>query len=977
MTSRRSLVDLIPPVYRAWLAAGADPGAAADPRFMAALLEVLDASVESVRAELLGGLDDRFVETCADAELPHFAALLGLRELPGVRPRRALIANAMSYRRRKGTLAALEDVARAATGWTAKATEYFPLLVTTSHPEHPRPDRPAVLSVADPVVAARVGTLWDGTAHTADVRQAAGPTGGPNGRVGGGRHNLHDVAVDLWRLRPVPELRRPSYPLADGDWRYRVSPLGADLPLYTPGAPEPDVTHRLTREGAVEPLTVLDAYAMAGRWYGEGPAAAIAVYVGGTLVDPSEAVLADLSEGTTGWGSAVPATATVLIDPARGRLRFAAKPNGPVTVSTFRALPDAIGGGGYERAVRPVPPQAHPVRVALTATGVADPAGTTPVATLADALTACATRSAAVVGAGNPRPLAWIVDILDSARYASPAPVALPADTTVVLRSRPGQWPVLTDGLDVAAGHDARLVLDGLLVAGPVRLTGEPAALEIHHSTLVPGHRLTPAGAPERSDAVSLLVAPDAGARVRVVARHSICGPVVGPGTDVELDAAETILAAAGPATPAVRDVPALVGAPVPGLTAASFGSVATPTLLVRRGAGEPVAVRLSEAPADLPTAADRLGRALRQLLGVGGPAAGADNLTVRVVVHEQRLVVLGPPDAALTFEPAPAPRPGDAAALDPAATVLGLTAAAGARARIARLGAPLVAAGAAGGPMTSGALPVGQPLRLTVHGWSDLAAPATHGTLVVDPCPASLTDVAAALQTALRAGPAGDAGVCVADGRLVLVPGCGPTPAGTPVLRLAVTDDPAQVGMADRLGLRRARPVLAGPGGAPDDPGGGLAYLLGDADPGSALVSSLAYGPGLHGDRVTLLGEALTESVEVSNALVTGALRVRRRQQGCVRYSWIGAGSQTPRRFASHTRADSLPPAFVATRYGLPGFAQLASWCPPGIATGADDGAELGAFHDVGQPERLAAAQSLLGEYVRFTVEPGVFLQS
>ena len=102
------------------------------------------------------------------------------------------------------------------------------------------------------------------------------------------------------------------------------------------------------------------------------------------------------------------------------------------------------------------------------------------------------------------------------------------------------------------------------------------------------------------------------------------------------------------------------------------------------------------------------------------------------------------------------------------------------------------------------------------------------------------------------------------------------------------------------------------------------------------------------------------------------------RRQHGCVRFSWIPLTSRTPRRYhcqpdlaiaaagpaaaAQQLEAARVTPVYTATDYGAPAFYQLHRMCAPEIARGADDAAEMGAYHDLFQPQRedglLAAAE-------------------
>jgi hypothetical protein len=138
-----------------------------------------------------------------------------------------------------------------------------------------------------------------------------------------------------------------------------------------------------------------------------------------------------------------------------------------------------------------------------------------------------------------------------------------------------------------------------------------------------------------------------------------------------------------------------------------------------------------------------------------------------------------------------------------------------------------------------------------------------------------------------------------------------------------------------------------------------------------------------------------------------TAPIRSEKKQQGCVRFSYVPPGSQTPRRYRCQpdleiarqaeqaeekaqennttlSEADRaairagveawLVPSFTSTRYGEPGYAQLRLGCPIQIRTGADDESEMGAFHDLYQPQRETNLRVRLEEYLRFGLEAGIF---
>ncbi|WIX99179.1 hypothetical protein QRX60_34725 [Amycolatopsis mongoliensis] len=135
-----------------------------------------------------------------------------------------------------------------------------------------------------------------------------------------------------------------------------------------------------------------------------------------------------------------------------------------------------------------------------------------------------------------------------------------------------------------------------------------------------------------------------------------------------------------------------------------------------------------------------------------------------------------------------------------------------------------------------------------------------------------------------------------------------------------------------------------------------------------------------LHVHRSTVIGEVVTHAVALAeNTIFHGRLRVARRGAGCVRFCYVPRGSRTPRRYHCEpdTAVAAVPPderalvfarvrpSFTSTRYGTPGYAQLSAHCPPELARGAEDGSELGAFHDLFQPQRLDNLRARLAEFV------------
>jgi hypothetical protein len=147
-------------------------------------------------------------------------------------------------------------------------------------------------------------------------------------------------------------------------------------------------------------------------------------------------------------------------------------------------------------------------------------------------------------------------------------------------------------------------------------------------------------------------------------------------------------------------------------------------------------------------------------------------------------------------------------------------------------------------------------------------------------------------------------------------------------------------------------------------------------------------------GGAMTLLGCTVVGKVHatllslVSNSIFWGALSAGdnwttalvsdRRQQGCVRFSFLPEGARTPRRFECVEQALASPqPIFFAFRYGHPGYLKLLASTPDVVRRGADDGGEMGAFHFVLAPLRETDLRVRMQEYLPVGLEFGVLYQN
>lgn len=604
------LYDLLPVVYRMRDAEQGWP--------LRDWLRVLSAQADVLEADVARLYDNWFIETCDDWVIPYIGDLLGYTLLPeaatlgedGTRDPglgRALaprtdVANTIDARRRKGTLSLLDDLARDAAGWPARAVEFRRLLGWMQHLDHSRPGRGGTAALRDPgplqLLRFRHGA-FDPFAHSVDVRRIVS-------RRWRGRWNLPAVGEFVFRLRSYAVSATPAYCLEEeGAQCFTFSVLGNDAPLFQRPVEEA-VPTRIAAEGNLPvPLRRCrfaergaDAsYAsVSAELYGEDKS--VLVYApdwpakGQGLPVPREALIpADLS----GWRYAV-ARGRVAIDPELGRLVFPAsqRPKGGVWVSYQYGFAGDLGGGEYARSV---PELENAVRyIVHAALPGSDPAGTQlppdHFAGIAAALTAWAKAKDAAEAAAfaalrtaDPkladadaraqarvqRPRALIVELAESGVYEGDVDLDLEAGEAIQIRAAELTRPVLRlldvrasqpDALTIAGRAGSRVLLDGLLVTGrgievqgpsdddaQRAAEGDLCELVIRHCTLVPGWSLQCSCDPKRPSEPSVTLD---GTRAALRIEHSIVGAiaVISPerrGEPSVLELCDSILDATAP----------------------------------------------------------------------------------------------------------------------------------------------------------------------------------------------------------------------------------------------------------------------------------------------------------------------------------------------------------------------------------------------------------------------------------------------
>ncbi|MGF6789693.1 hypothetical protein [Paraburkholderia sp. 35.1] len=420
------------------------------------LLSVLAAQARLIDADLEQLYDDLFIQTCAPWVIPYIGELIGYRAVRPIPPlnatARADVADTIGYRRRKGTLAVLDQLGFDLTGWPTVAVEFFARLAVSQYVRNHVRAGNACVDVHGFQSAADFDTAFDMMTRSADVRRIAS---------GRGRYNIPNVGVFVWRLRVFGGATLVGKDATFGTVglgtaanvgpnRYTFDPFGRDVALVNPAQPlaqdfvvtaRANVPFPVRRDALyveLESLRAVHAGTLASytpAFFGVRPVLAI-FDSNGAPIGPLQLCCCNLSE----WTAPTEPGIRAAFDPELGRLMFNGAPPAPVRVACAYAFSGPYGGGTYMR-----PP---------------DPGE------------AAAQTVAAFAAAAPSKLQQGVFEIADSGTFEDTFALT-PAGAPLVVRAADYARPIVLGPLtiDAVAGGSVTLrgigVSDGILVRGP------------------------------------------------------------------------------------------------------------------------------------------------------------------------------------------------------------------------------------------------------------------------------------------------------------------------------------------------------------------------------------------------------------------------------------------------------------------------------------------------------------------------------
>jgi hypothetical protein len=446
---------------------------------------------------------------------------------------RADVAKTIYYRRRKGTLPMLEELARDVTGWAAHAVEFFRLLEWTQNLNHLRFEAEACMDLRSLEQADRLDGAFDIWSHTVDVRDPAQTEGW---------HNIANIGFFLWRLQSYPMLRVQARQ-AGQTWQYHFSPLGNPAPLFNRWRREGDESGLATEFHVPGPIRKLYFFDDLERYRLQQPPRLDVTDLYGPLdqggsfhierngspvspaIDPTAApdvfnaqiVCCRLNP----WPAVQPAGQIIAVDVEHGRIAVGTGfADSQVNVSYHYGFSADMGGGPYERGKWMIDPSLADRQLFVQQ----DSPPTDGFSSL----------GAALIEWNNRRELNTIITILDNRTYNEPLDIEPADDAWLAIEAANGARPHIQPSggrIRITGTHpDATLTLSGMLVEGGVEVEGDFGTLRLIHTTLVPGRVLNEDGLPDSADPSVLVADTDGSANINtgfeLHAAFSIIGPV-------------------------------------------------------------------------------------------------------------------------------------------------------------------------------------------------------------------------------------------------------------------------------------------------------------------------------------------------------------------------------------------------------------------------------------------------------------------
>jgi Phage tail protein (Tail_P2_I) len=361
--NRDRLYKLLPAIYRIRDELEGD-------RALQAMMAMIEAELDIVETDIGNLYENWFIETCEAWVVPYLGDLLAVQDLDvdqpltyGQQERRAYVANTLAYRQRKGTTPVLEQLARDITGWGARVVESQPFLSTTQQINHLR-SHTQTINLRQDRIPDRIATPFERqVSYSADIGQRRGD----RSRYNPGNISLYLWRLQSYPIERGIARAIASNNASSADRIFTFNPLRLSVPLLnipqtevelTTIATEINLPSLLKREALATELDQRRSDAKTGLpidpggYFGDRPVIEIWAVTGQTQqwIRPEEMIALAIDLNTLPTIPESDPEIQVAIDPETGRLAWLA-PEIPdeIRVSYAYGFSSDVGGGPYDR----------------------------------------------------------------------------------------------------------------------------------------------------------------------------------------------------------------------------------------------------------------------------------------------------------------------------------------------------------------------------------------------------------------------------------------------------------------------------------------------------------------------------------------------------------------------------------------------------------------------------------------------------
>jgi len=342
-------------------------------------VEMFGHELARLRANIDQLQQDFFIDSCQEWVIPYIGDLVGTTVLfNSGADNRTDVKNTIHWRRQKGTLAGLEDIAAQIGHWGALAAEMFQELIWSQNLNHLRPRAHWAVDLSDGSALAKIGTPMDESCRVVDLRPIDGAVGA---------YQISNVGFWLWMMgsHPVAGID----PSREDARHYYFSPLPRNQVLYAGGDKPPGCAPAADASDQADiclphanhlPIRARDFHDHPAQYWGTD--AGFGIYEDGILLcEPAPDVISASVEPSSDFAELAQVNGMVVTDPGL----FAASPFRINAIRLRQKTVDRVDAQGHHfqdpvpivpagpfinNYLQPPAPGAFPVNASIDTTGM-------------------------------------------------------------------------------------------------------------------------------------------------------------------------------------------------------------------------------------------------------------------------------------------------------------------------------------------------------------------------------------------------------------------------------------------------------------------------------------------------------------------------------------------------------------------------------------------------------------------------------